>query len=74
MIRVSGPIKGYELHYYLSIRAGRLGFRICETGVVRSYPQGEPTPSKIKGLRGNWLVLMTLFKACLGAYDPVEAP
>lgn len=61
---------GYELHYYLSIRAGRLGFRICETGVVRSYPKGEPTPSKIKGMRGNWLVLMTLFRACLGAYDP----
>jgi glycosyltransferase involved in cell wall biosynthesis len=61
---------GYELHYYLSIKAGRLGFRVCEIPVTREYPAGEPTPSKIKGLRGNTTVLATLFKACLGAYEP----
>jgi dolichol-phosphate mannosyltransferase len=28
----------YELHYYLAIRAARLGFRITELPVTRSYP------------------------------------
>lgn len=63
---------GYELHYYLAIRAARVGLRVCEIPVVRTYPAGEPVPSKIKGLRGNLEVLKTLFRTCLGAYDPAR--
>jgi dolichol-phosphate mannosyltransferase len=61
---------GYELHYYLAIRASRLGFRVTEVPVTRSYPSAGPTPSKIRGLRGNLQILRTLFAAALHRYDP----
>lgn len=60
----------YELHYYLAIRAARLGFRVCELPVSRRYPDSGPVPTKIGGWRGNWKVLRTLVAACLGRFDP----
>jgi len=60
----------YELHYYLAIRAARLGFRCIETPVSRVYPSGGPVPTKIKGMRGNVSVLKTLWKAVRGEFDP----
>lgn len=60
---------GYELHYYLAIRAARLGFHVCETPVTRAYPPGE-TPTKIRGFRGNLAILKTLWRACRHHYDP----
>jgi glycosyltransferase involved in cell wall biosynthesis len=64
---------GYELHYYLAIRAARLGFHICETPATRAYPPGR-TPTKIRGFRGNWLILRTLWRACRHRYDPPAQP
>lgn len=61
---------GYELHYYLAIRAARLGFRVEEIPVTRAYPAHGPTPTKISPVRGNLLVLRTLVRACAGRYDP----
>ncbi len=61
---------GYELHYYLAIRAARLGFRICEIPVSRRYPKHGPTPTKISPLKGNLQVLKCLLDSCLGTYDP----
>jgi glycosyltransferase involved in cell wall biosynthesis len=61
---------GYELHYYLAIRAARLGFRVEEIPVTRAYPAHGRMPTKIRGLRGNLLVLDTLARACLGRFDP----
>ena len=61
--------RGYELHYYLSIRAGRLGFKVVEVPVRREYPRGQ-LPSKIRGLRGSATVLQALAAACLGRFDP----
>lgn len=63
----------YELHYYLAIRAARLGFRVAELPVTRAYPEGEATPTKIKGVRGNVGILRTLWRAVTGAYDPERA-
>lgn len=60
----------YELHYYLAIRAARLGFRVCEIPVARAYPASGRAPSKISPLRGNLQILATLFRAVRGAYDP----
>ena len=60
----------YELHYYLAIRAARLGFRCIETPVSRVYPSGGPVPTKIRGMRGNLFVLETLWKAVRGEFDP----
>jgi dolichol-phosphate mannosyltransferase len=64
---------GYELHYYLAIRAARLGFRVIETPVTRSYPKNGETPTKIRGLRGNMAVLRTLASVVRGTYDPGRA-
>ena len=62
--------QAYELHYYLAIRAARLGFRVCEIPTVRAYPARGSTPTKISPVRGNLRVLRTLFRAALIGYDP----
>ncbi|MEP6572543.1 MAG: glycosyltransferase family 2 protein [Gemmatimonadota bacterium] len=62
----------YELHYYLAIRAARLGFTVRELPVTREYPATGPTPTKISPIRGNFLVLRTLLAACLHRFDPVR--
>lgn len=66
----------YELHYYLAIRAARLAMRVCEVPVRRAYPATGKTPTKIRGWRGNSLILATLLRACLGRYNPrrIESP
>lgn len=60
----------YELHYYLQIRAARLGFRTCERPVTRAYPDHGPVPTKISPVRGNLKVLRTLLAAVFGCFDP----
>ena len=62
----------YELHYYLAIRAARLGFRVVEVPVTRRYPPHGKIPTKISPWRGNWLILRTLLQACLHRFDPVN--
>lgn len=62
----------YELHYYLAIRAGRLGYNIKEIPVKRVYPVKGKIPTKISPIKGNLLILKTLIKACLHQYDPPE--
>lgn len=61
---------GYELHYYLAIRAARLGYRLREIPVTRAYPKNGVVPTKIHGLRGNVGVLHALWRACTGDFDP----
>lgn len=61
---------GYELHYYLAIRAARLGFQVTETPVTRRYPSSGKTPTKISPIRGNLRVLRTLADAVRGRFDP----
>lgn len=63
---------GYELHYYLAVRAARLGFGVREIPVTRAYPAKGPTPTKISPLRGRLDVLGSLWRACRGAYDPPD--
>lgn len=62
----------YELHYYLSIRAGELGYKICEIPVERAYPEDGSVPTKIGSIRGELAVFKTLMRACLHLYDPTE--
>jgi glycosyltransferase involved in cell wall biosynthesis len=64
---------GYELHYYLAIRAARRGFTVREVPVTRAYPARGKTPTKITPLKGNARVLRALFAACLGRFDPPGA-
>ncbi len=60
----------YELHYYLAIQACKLGFKVCEVPTSRIYPSTGKVPTKISPLKGNFEVLMTLFKAVIGSYNP----
>ncbi len=60
---------GYELIYYLPVRACRLGFKTCEVPVTRAYPPNE-VPSKIGGIKGNIYQLSILYHTILNHYDP----
>ena len=60
----------YELHYYLAIRAGELGFQVAEVPVTRAYPRTGPIPSKISPIKGNVAVLRTLYRAWRHRFDP----
>lgn len=62
----------YELHYYLAIRAARLGLRVTELPVTRAYPAKGPVPTKIGGWRGNLTVLGTLWRAFRREWDPSD--
>ena len=59
----------YELLAYLSVRASQIGLRTCEIPVTRAYPKGEKTPTKIKGFRGNSLLLKILLENAMGKYN-----
>lgn len=60
----------YELLAYLSVRASQLGLKVCEVPVTREYPYNEATPTKIKGLKGNMLLMKILLKNLLNLYRP----
>jgi glycosyltransferase involved in cell wall biosynthesis len=60
----------YNLHYYLAIRAARLGFAIKEIPVTRAYPEKGKTPTKISGMQGRLLILRQLLEAVFHRYDP----
>lgn len=59
----------YELLFYLSHRAPQLGYRCIELPTARRYPANEKTPTKISAFSGNYSILKTLIKTCLGHYD-----
>lgn len=61
---------GYELHYYLAIRAPRLKFKCIEIPVTRKYPAKGKTPTKISPILGNLRVIQKLFYAAFGWYNP----
>jgi len=60
----------YELLAYLSYRCPRLGYKCQELPTTRRYPADGTVPTKISSFRGNWVVLSTLLKACLGRFNP----
>jgi glycosyltransferase involved in cell wall biosynthesis len=60
----------YALLFYLTVRAGQLGYRVVEIPVTRAYPQNEKTPTKIAGFRGRIDMMKELFAAALGRFNP----
>lgn len=60
----------YNLHYYLSIRIPRLGYKVKELPVRRVYPSAGPIPSKIGGWRSKLHIVRQLVEASLGRYSP----
>lgn len=62
----------YNLHYYFSVMAPRLGYRVKELPVTRVYPKTGKIPSKIKGFKTHFHMLGQLFRAALGLYCPTR--
>lgn len=60
----------YQLLFYLTVRAGQLGYRTKEVPVSRVYPAAGPIPSKIGGFRSKFEHLLELFAVALGFYHP----
>lgn len=60
----------YALLFYLTARAGQLGYDCREVPVRRSYPEGEATPTKIAGWAGRLSLMGELLRAVLGGYRP----
>ena len=62
----------YELLAYLSVRASQLGMEVKEIPTRRTYPKGEPVPTKISGFRGNLDLLVTLWRTITRQYHPKD--
>lgn len=60
---------GYELHYYLAVKAAKLGFKCIEIPVTRKYPATGKTPTKISPIKGNLQVIERLLNVVFGKYD-----
>jgi dolichol-phosphate mannosyltransferase len=60
----------YNLPYYLAVRAARLGYQVKEVPVARVYPTGEPTPTKIRGMKAYFGIMTELLNTLIGAYNP----
>lgn len=59
----------YELLAYLPICANRLGFRVIEVPVCRSYPITGEIPTKIHGIKGQTRVFKILIGAACKRYN-----
>ncbi len=63
--------ENYELLFYLTIRAGQIGMKVCQIPVVRVYPgKGSPVPTKINGILGLAKVLCQTISAAKGDFAP----
>lgn len=62
--------KNYELLAYLTARAGQLGYNVKEIPTTRTYPAGEPTPTKIRGIGAHSDLLTVLWETLTCKYNP----
>jgi dolichol-phosphate mannosyltransferase len=59
----------YEILAYLSVQAPKLGYKVKEIPVTRTYPLTGKTPTKISPFKGNILLLKILANLALGKYN-----
>lgn len=62
--------RGYELLWYLSVRAPRTGHRVVEVPVSRRYPARGRIPTKISPVSGKLKVLLEIAKVVRGKFNP----
>lgn len=62
--------QSYELIAYLPIQSKKLGFRLVEVPVSRSYPDQGSVPTKINGIKGQLELLKILLYASFNRYLP----
>ncbi len=63
---------GYELIYYLPVKACRLGYKVTEVPVTRIYPKNGEVPTKVGGMKGNLYILSILWKMIWKRYEPIK--
>lgn len=59
----------YELHFYLAVKAFKMGFNCIELPVARRYPTNGKIPTKISSIKGNFEVLKNLYFVLRNKYD-----
>jgi dolichol-phosphate mannosyltransferase len=62
--------RSYELLAYLPIRSAKLGYKVTEVPVTRTYPTNVKIPTKINGFRSHLSLFTTLLYACFGKFNP----
>ena len=62
----------YNLLFYLTVRASRLGLGTAEIPVARSYPDDGKVPTKIAGWPARLALLSEALNAATGAYAPPQ--
>lgn len=60
----------YEILFYITARANKLGLKTKEIPVIRKYPKTGKTPTKIIGWRSYWELLSKTTAVALGKYNP----
>ena len=61
----------YEILFYVTARANRLGLKTKEIPVTRSYPKGK-IPTKITGLKKQLMIVINAIRASFGYFNPVN--
>jgi len=68
------PLRGcftyFNLQYYLSYMAPKLGLKIVEIPAVRVYPDYGPTPTKVIGFKLYILAIWDMVLTVCGKYNP----
>lgn len=59
----------YELLAYLSVKIPKMGYRVTEVPVTRTYPKSGKTPTKIGLIKGNLTIIKILLFQILHKYD-----
>jgi dolichol-phosphate mannosyltransferase len=60
----------FNLQFYLSLMAPKLGLRTVEIPAARVYPDDGPTPTKVIGFKQNFLVFWQIVLTVCGKYAP----
>lgn len=60
---------GYELIFYLGVRAAQLNYKVSEIPVLRKYPLNT-VPTKIRGISSLFKVLKVGIQTAVGYYNP----
>lgn len=60
----------YEILFYVTARANRLGLKTIELPVTRAYPDDGSVPTKIKGLAANFDLIKKSIEIVQGKYNP----
>jgi dolichol-phosphate mannosyltransferase len=60
----------FNLQFYLSLMAPKLGLKLVEIPATRIYPDDGSTPTKVIGFKQNFLVLWEIVLTVCGKYAP----